>query len=205
MPIVPITSGLVQPSLDAILNQYKNDPNPIDDKIIDKISILCLLSSVTLFKKSAAIVIVIITSGSTVINNARHVKCASKKPDSVGPIAGPKAITIPIIPIAVPRRSTGIIAKRTVINRGSMIPDPDACTIRPKSRTEKTGARAEIIVPSPNILMAVKNSVLVVKRSIKNADIGIIIPLRSEEHTSELQSRGQLVCRLLLERTIVKR
>src|SRR5690625_6795983 len=25
--------------------------------------------------------------------------------------------------------------------------------------------------------------------------------LRSEEHTSELQSRGQLVCRLLLERT----
>src|SRR5699024_12654032 len=153
------------------------DPNPIDDKIIDKISILGLLSSVTFFKKSAAIVIVIITSGSTVINNARHVKCASKKPDSVGPIAGPKAITIPIIPIAVPRRSTGIIAKRTVINRGSMIPDPDACTIRPKSRTEKTGARAEIIVPSPNILMAVKNSVLVVKRSIKKAYIGFLIPL----------------------------
>src|SRR5690625_7089960 len=25
------------------------------------------------------------------------------------------------------------------------------------------------------------------------------IPVRSEEHTSELQSRGQLVCRLLLE------
>src|SRR5690625_5970981 len=26
------------------------------------------------------------------------------------------------------------------------------------------------------------------------------IPMRSEEHTSELQSRGQLVCRLLLEK-----
>src|SRR5690625_3183773 len=150
MPIVPITSGLVQPSLDAILNPYKNDTNPADDKIIDKISILGLLSSDTFLKKSAAIVMVIITRGRTVINNARHVKCASRKPDRVGPIAGPKAITIPIIPIAVPRRSTGIIAKSTVINKGSIIPDPDACTILPKSRTGKIGARAEIIVPAPD-------------------------------------------------------
>src|SRR5690625_5547605 len=29
---------------------------------------------------------------------------------------------------------------------------------------------------------------------------GFRSPLRSEEHTSELQSRGQLVCRLLLEK-----
>src|SRR5215510_15303345 len=28
----------------------------------------------------------------------------------------------------------------------------------------------------------------------------IIYPIRSEEHTSELQSRGHLVCRLLLEK-----
>src|SRR2546421_7930732 len=33
-------------------------------------------------------------------------------------------------------------------------------------------------------------------RSIRNA----VIPLRSEEHTSELQSRSDLVCRLLLEK-----
>src|SRR2546422_4118490 len=31
-------------------------------------------------------------------------------------------------------------------------------------------------------------------------DIGIYIDLRSEEHTSELQSRLHLVCRLLLEK-----
>src|SRR3712207_8413754 len=30
--------------------------------------------------------------------------------------------------------------------------------------------------------------------------IGVIIPQRSEEHTSELQSRQYLVCRLLLEK-----
>src|SRR5690625_5476020 len=28
----------------------------------------------------------------------------------------------------------------------------------------------------------------------------LVLPLRSEEHTSELQSRGHLVCRLLLEK-----
>src|SRR5690625_6435408 len=33
-----------------------------------------------------------------------------------------------------------------------------------------------------------------IRRTIQHAD------LRSEEHTSELQSRGQLVCRLLLEK-----
>src|SRR5690625_7141088 len=32
------------------------------------------------------------------------------------------------------------------------------------------------------------------------AAIGGVFALRSEEHTSELQSRGQLVCRLLLEK-----
>src|SRR5688572_31966558 len=31
-------------------------------------------------------------------------------------------------------------------------------------------------------------------------DAGLIIPVRSEEHTSELQSQSNLVCRLLLEK-----
>src|SRR5437660_7939065 len=30
--------------------------------------------------------------------------------------------------------------------------------------------------------------------------IAVDVPIRSEEHTSELQSRGHLVCRLLLEK-----
>src|SRR5690625_7109703 len=37
----------------------------------------------------------------------------------------------------------------------------------------------------------------------RKIDIGAIVPrrhVRSEEHTSELQSRGHLVCRLLLEK-----
>src|SRR5439155_25484818 len=41
----------------------------------------------------------------------------------------------------------------------------------------------------------------IVKTSLRYMDSGSGLPigLRSEEHTSELQSRGQLVCRLLLE------
>src|ERR1041385_9316650 len=35
----------------------------------------------------------------------------------------------------------------------------------------------------------------------KNPDTSSVVDLRSEEHTSELQSRLHLVCRLLLEKT----
>src|SRR5439155_6716525 len=34
----------------------------------------------------------------------------------------------------------------------------------------------------------------------RNADFDVDLRIRSEEHTSELQSRGHLVCRLLLEK-----
>src|SRR5437870_9628547 len=33
----------------------------------------------------------------------------------------------------------------------------------------------------------------------------VITPIRSEEHTSELQSRGHLVCRLLLEKKNIEK
>src|SRR5437868_9389289 len=38
--------------------------------------------------------------------------------------------------------------------------------------------------------------------SANQIDIGIFAPNRSEEHTSELQSRFDLVCRLLLEKKV---
>src|SRR5690625_6573735 len=42
------------------------------------------------------------------------------------------------------------------------------------------------------------------KRNITTSEC-LPIPLRSEEHTSELQSRGHLVCRLLLEKKKCRR
>src|SRR5690625_6653784 len=38
------------------------------------------------------------------------------------------------------------------------------------------------------------------QREIVSEELGEIVDKRSEEHTSELQSRGHLVCRLLLEK-----
>src|SRR5690554_7781300 len=39
-----------------------------------------------------------------------------------------------------------------------------------------------------------------VQTKVKNAVLHLLLPPRSEEHTSELQSRPHLVCRLLLEK-----
>ena len=38
------------------------------------------------------------------------------------------------------------------------------------------------------------------KGMLGNCSSGCLIPVRSEEHTSELQSRRNIVCRLLLEK-----
>src|SRR3712207_6980301 len=43
-----------------------------------------------------------------------------------------------------------------------------------------------------------KSSIKAIERAIRESDIGL--NPRSEEHTSELQSRQYLVCRLLLEK-----
>src|SRR6516165_11631734 len=39
-----------------------------------------------------------------------------------------------------------------------------------------------------------------IQREVARVRIGLLSPLRSEEHTSELQSQSNLVCRLLLEK-----
>lgn len=50
------------------------------------------------------------------------------------------AITIPIIPMAVPRRCTGMTASGAVIRSGSTMPDAEACVIRPSGRSAVSGA-----------------------------------------------------------------
>src|SRR5699024_11615171 len=65
----------------------------------------------------------------------------------------------------------------TVISNGSIIPEPDACTTRPSNRTGYTGAVAATAVPIPNNPIEVRNSPRVEKRSIRNAETGIITPL----------------------------
>jgi hypothetical protein len=79
-------------------------------------------------------------------------------PDNVGPNAGAKVMTSPKIPIACPRFSIGKPVKRTFINSGIMIAEPDACIMRAPSRCGKMCACPAIIVPSENNVIAVKYS-----------------------------------------------
>src|SRR5690625_4180704 len=66
------------------------------------------------------------------------------------------------------------------------------------------GARAagarEIAVLTPYYLPAPPEEVYQFFREVVAEADGLQVFVRSEEHTSELQSRGQLVCRLLLEK-----
>src|SRR5690606_16722853 len=55
-----------------------------------------------------------------------------------------------------------------------------------------------ILIPIPMILAVILNSKLTPWRNVFRS--ALFIPARSEEHTSELQSRENLVCRLLLEK-----
>src|SRR5699024_519157 len=92
------------------------------------------------------------------------------------PIAGANAITSPNRPIAVPRFSLGKVKNSIVCINGIIIPAPAACKTRPINSIEKSIPTAQSNVPTAKILIAVKNNCLDVKRSIKNAVTGIIIP-----------------------------
>src|SRR5439155_10937013 len=69
-------------------------------------------------------------------------------------------------------------------------------------REQRLRERTERRAPSPAHALAAVLDALGVRDGRLGLDEGNLAPAawRSEEHTSELQSRGHLVCRLLLER-----
>src|SRR5690625_7005286 len=93
-------------------------------------------------------------------------------------------------------------------NNTLQIAIPSPTIIVPKKRKEMTD------VDRMNIPITSKSKPITMVRSfvhftpnlgtigeiIANARSGKLVNKRSEEHTSELQSRGHLVCRLLLEK-----
>lgn len=60
---------------------------------------------------------------------------------------------------------------------GMSIPTPTAWTKRAASRTGKDGANQAITVPTSKITIAITKSPLVLKRLLKKAEMGIMIPL----------------------------
>src|SRR5690625_5789045 len=86
------------------------------------------------------------------------------------------------------------------LNSGIFAPFPEVNNVIPTATVPITKIAPKIGYILPIILSIGK---IVDKKKYRNIMTKIIhkaILPRSEEHTSELQSRGQLVCRLLLEK-----
>src|SRR5439155_10023956 len=58
---------------------------------------------------------------------------------------------------------------------------------------------------SPYPVFFQQEAVIALQEHLKSSPTQAIFGFRSEEHTSELQSRGHLVCRLLLEKKNIRR
>lgn len=68
----------------------------------------------------------------------------------MGPIAGATAMTIVIVPMVRPRRSSGTRRITVVMSSGIITAVPHAWTTRPASRTPNPGASAATSVPRLN-------------------------------------------------------
>src|SRR2546422_1722325 len=88
-----------------------------------------------------------------------------------------------------------------------MIRRPPRSTLFPYTtlfRSFDYGGRSVVVSgdtrPSPNLVTQARGADVLVHEAQANAVVRIMADARSEEHTSELQSRLHLVCRLLLEK-----
>src|SRR2546430_13565979 len=88
--------------------------------------------------------------------------------------------------------------------RSTLFPYPTL--FRSGREVAEAAARLRVHVPGALAVLAVEAELVAVKRGLAGARlevggvVGVVEEARSEEHTSELQSQSNLVCRLLLEK-----
>src|SRR5690606_41795831 len=106
----------------------------------------------------------------------------------------------------------GLSAARVIPERGTL-PLHDALPISAGATTNSDAGVTDLLGRCGDALEAMQDigMPLLVHGEVTDPDVDlfdreavfierVMIPLRSEEHTSELQSRENLVCRLLLEK-----
>ena len=119
--------------------------------------------------------------GRTTRNTARQPRNDSTTPDTVGPTAGATEMTIERLPMTAPRRAGGTSVITVVINSGSMIAVPLACTTRAASSTGNPGASAATSVPALNRPIAVPYRARVGTLRIRKPVIGMITDIVSRK------------------------
>ena len=137
------------------------------EKITDRISSLVWDVSPTFLSNRKEITMMMRASGTMRRKILFQPQTSTIHPESVGPMAGAKAITIPIAPIAAPRFSRGKRSNMTVCIIGISTPAAIACSILASRSTAKLPAKPATAVPAANISIELRNSCLVVKRSMK--------------------------------------
>jgi hypothetical protein len=88
--------------------------------------------------------------GRMMANSHRQPGPSTMNPDSVGPIAGASAMTMPTRPIMRPRWREGTTFMIVVMSSGSMMPVPPAWMIRPVSSMTNPLADRHTSVPREN-------------------------------------------------------
>ncbi|OPZ79683.1 MAG: hypothetical protein BWY79_00304 [Actinobacteria bacterium ADurb.Bin444] len=112
------------------------------------------------------------TSGAMNQKIPRQVVKLRITPATVGPSAGPTAMTTEIKPITEPRREAGTNVMVAVISKGTIIPVPIAWQTRARSRTAKVGAKAAMTVPMRNAEAAKTKTARVLKRLMSQPVVG---------------------------------
>ena len=112
-------------------------------------------------------------------NMARQPMASMIIPATTGPAAGATDMTMPAMPMAVPRFSGGKMSMGTTATSGSCTPAPAACRMRPTMSISKPGAKAHRTVPAMNVVMDAKKSLRVGKRSMRYPEMGTMMPLTS--------------------------
>src|SRR2546430_13712947 len=85
-----------------------------------------------------------------------------------------------------------------------MIRRPPRSTLFPYTTLFRSAARADLAAPATMITQKAKRMLALMDRAVTLWHLPVIGRARSEEHTSELQSQSNLVCRLLLEKKKTK-
>src|SRR5690625_5631161 len=95
------------------------------------------------------------------------------------------------LPVAYNGRASSVVISGTDI-------------VRPSGQIMPTGATRPVFGPSQKLDFELEMGFIVGRKTSLSEPVPVEIAadyvFRSEEHTSELQSRGHLVCRLLLEK-----
>ena len=177
--MLPMTTAWPQPSVLALEKPYSRPPNANVDRMMDGTSRCGRLSSPTLESRKKLTTSTRRASGIIDQNIMRQPHASMMPPASTGPAAGAQLITMPAMPMAVPRFSGGKMSMGTTPTSGSCTPAPAACSTRPTMRSSNEGAAAHSAVPTMNETSETKNSLRVEKRSMRNPVIGTMMPLTS--------------------------